>query len=219
MRKTTIVGLCAAAVLGICAVTSAPALALPEPELLHKGVAITKVPLTVKSGFGKIETSLITLTWQAATAEGELEKPNKLAKFVLRFTGDKIGSCEVNSPGAKKGEVVTKELHGVFKYVNETGPVVGVLVQPSTGNFGEIETSLCASAFELTGSVIGSVGPINHETTGFEAIFGIVGKKQQYKKFVGEATEHFLKVGEVGLEGAFECTEGITTNEAVELKT
>ncbi len=221
MRKTKrmrIYSVIVVAIGGVGLLSTAAQATLPAPEFLRSHKPITSTTFTDSSGFGQIEVGSTTLTWSGATAKGVLESPDKVAKVVLTFTGDKIGSCEVNSPGAGKGEVVTRELRGVLGYIAEAGPVVGVLFEPASGStFLEVEKSKCSPALEVTGSIIGKVAPINEETTRLKATFGISSKKQEVTKFEGELTEHQLNIGE--LDGAFECKEGITTAEKVEIKT
>jgi hypothetical protein len=188
------------------------------PEFLAGGKPITTIKFTTKAGSGAIRTSGGNLTWTGASAKGSFEAPNKIAKVVLTFTGDKLGGCEVNSPGAKKGEVISKELKGSIGYINKAIPTVGALFEPATGTtFGEIEKSTCLpSPPTVTGSVIGKISPLNVETTSGEIAFGMVEKKQEVKKFEGELIEHQLSIGE--LPGVFECKEALTAIEKIEIK-
>jgi hypothetical protein len=223
MRATKItVGLGLASVIAVAIVALQSGVVahavLPAPEFLSNKKPITKISFTDTSGFGQIAAGSTTLTWTGASAKGVLEPSGKLSGVVLSFTGDKISGCEVNSPGAKKGEVVTKELRGVLGYVNETTPIVGVLFEPVTpSTFLEVETSKCNSTLVVKGSIIGKISRINEENTRFTLAFGGSSKKQEVTKFEGEATEHRLSIGEA--TGFFECQEGLTTGEKVEIKT
>lgn len=214
MHRPTICGLSVAGIL--LASLMATGQAVAAPEFLKNGAPIATVAFKESSGFGKLVSSSTTLEWKAATGEGILEKPNKVTKFVLRFTGDKIGLCEVKSPGAPAGEIVTKEIKGALGYINEATKTVGLLIEPAASPLFEVETSGCHAAFTVTGSAIGQVTPINTKTLNLEVAFNASGTKQEFKKFAGEAIEHFLSLGEG--EGGFSCKEKVTTVEEVEVK-
>jgi hypothetical protein len=215
MRKAWIGAVLVASFCAIFA-TAFAALAQATPEFLSGGKAITKIGFTTKAGTGSITTSSTTLKWTGEHGEGSLEAPNKVSGIVLTFTGDKIGGCEVNSPGAAKGEVVSKPLQGELGYISKSIPSVGALFAPVTGAvFGEIEASACTSALKLKGSVIGRITPLNTEVSTGTIAFGTVSGKQEVTKFEGELTEHQLSIGE--LPGGFECKEGLTTAEKVEI--
>lgn len=217
IERTTLAGALIAAILGLLA--GAATAALPAPVFLASKKSITKISISDKSGFGQIGIGSTLLSWTGASAKGLLEAPDKVSSATLLFTGDRIGTCEVNSPGAKKGEVVTEQLHGLLGYINESTPVVGVLFEPVTPpTFIEVEKNGCNATKEvIDGSIIGKVSPINSETTAFTFAFGAPSKKQEVTKFEGEATEHRLSIGEVF--GFFECDESLTAAEKVEIET
>jgi hypothetical protein len=222
MRQAKMFGLCTVSVVAIGSLgLASSAQALPTPEFLKGGKPITTTSFTTSGGSGEFQLGSTAITWSGASATGVLESPDKLSELVLKFTGDKIGSCEVNSPGAKAGEVVTSKLKGVLGYIKESSPVVvGVLFEPAAGTkFVEIEKSGCnPTKYEVTGSVIGEIEPINKVTDDFKVVFGITRSKvQEIKKFEGEATEHQLKYGEIAV--AFACNEVLTPVEELEIKT
>jgi|GEM_PF-6460294 len=222
MRKIKTIGPCMAVVLAVvCAVASTAAqAALPLPEFQAKGSKLTKnIAFNVKGGAGRFEIGSTIVAWKSATATGELEAPNKIVNFSLKFAGDHIGACEVKSPGAAAGEVNTKKLKGVLGYIHEAGPEVGVLIEPTAGAttpFVEIESSKCSSFISVIGSTIGEFGPINKEQTIFTAVFFPGNKILQFE---GEPTEHRLSLSEVGTTVLFECKEEIAAKEKVEVKT
>jgi hypothetical protein len=220
MRKIKAVGLCITAVLAIgCLVASATAEAA-LPEFLSAGKAIKPISFTIKGGAGRIVIGTTVLKWTGASGSGVLEAPNKIAKFFLKFSGDKIGTCSVKSPGAGAGEVNTKELKGTLGYIKKSTPVVGLLLEATSGGiFVEVEKSTCNTFLKGSGGTIGKDEPINSETKSFKAAFNISGEKQEFVKFEGELTEHLLQFGEKGgSNGLFECLEGLETSEPVEIR-
>ncbi len=223
MRKIKISAGCVAVALAVgCMVAVAAAqAALPAPEWLVKGNKLTKgIPFTIKGGAGSFKVGSIVLTWTGATGGGELQAPNKIGTFFLKFSGDKIGSCEVHSPGAKAGEVNTKQLKGQLGYINEKEPSVGLLIESaegSAGTFVEVEKSSCdPSPLVLSGGSIGKYSPIDTPTGLFEATFSASNK---IVKFEGEATEHILHLnGSSGTVVGFGCIESVTIGEGLEVE-
>src|ERR1700704_2194925 len=164
MRKIKTIGPCAAMVLAVvCAVASTAAqAALPLPEFQIKGSKLTKnIAFNVKGGAGKFEIGSTVVAWKSATATGEFEAPNKIVNFTLKFAGDRIGACEVKSPGAAAGEVNKKKIKRALGYIREEEPEVGVLIEPTAGAttaFVEVESSKCSSFITVIGSTIGEFG-------------------------------------------------------------
>lgn len=108
--------------------------------------------------------------------------------------------CSVRSPGAAKGEIVTKELEGKLGYINKAAKEVGVLLKPTGASteFIALETE-SGSCFGLVksvtteGTVIGQLKPVNKETTEGEIIFTTVAEEQAITKFEGVSGEDALK--------------------------
>jgi hypothetical protein len=223
MPKIKIMASGVAAVLAVgCMLAATVAQAtLPTPEWQVKGSKLTKnIPFEVKGTVGEFKVGSLTLTWTSAWGEGQVEAPNKIANFFLKFGGAKIGSCEVHSPGGKAGEVNTKQLKGRLGYVNEKAPLVGVLIESAEGSAGtivEVEKSSCdPSSMVLSGGTIGEYTPINAPRSLFEASFSVSNK---IVKFEGEAAEHILHLnGSSGTTVLFGCVEAISIKEGVEVE-
>lgn len=222
MSRNKLVGVCLAGVMSIAALTAAAAQAA-GPEWRQHGVPLLKpVGFNFKGGFGQIILGAKKLTWTGVAGSGTIEAPNKVSKATIVFTGSKVGTCSVKSPGRGAGEVATQLLSGPLGYIKSATKEVGLLYAGGTEFFLEVEPSTCNSAILLTGSVLGALTPVNVETTKLIASFPLSGGKDTYVSFEGEATEHKLRYHESGGpegEAPFECKEEeLATSEAVEAK-
>jgi hypothetical protein len=222
MLRSRVLGLSVAATLAVSAVASNAAQAV-APEWRQNGLSLTKlVAFNFKGAFGKIIIGASELTWTGVSGSGTIEAPNKVTLAKLIFTGSKIGTCSVNSLGAKPGELITSELKGQLGYLKEATKQVGILFAGATELFLEVPESACIPLkITFTGSVIGSITPVNFETTKLIASFNLVGGVNEFTKFEGEAEEHVLRYHEGATEGLapFECKEEeLATAELVEIK-
>jgi hypothetical protein len=222
MSRSKLVGVCLAGALSFAALASTAAQAA-GPEWRQHGLPLLKtVAFSFKGGLGKIVLGAKELTWTGVTGSGTIEAPNKVSKATIVFTGSKVGTCSVKSPGKGGGEVATQLLSGPLGYIKSATKEVGIIYAGSTEFFLEIEASACNKAILLTGSVLGSLAPVNSETTKLIASFPLFSGKDRYTAFEGEGTQHILRYKESGGpegEAPFECNEEeLAASEAVEAK-
>jgi hypothetical protein len=215
-------GLCCVVAL-LAAAGASTAAQAAGPEFRQHGVPLLKtVGFSFKGGFGQFLLGASKLTWSGVSGGGTIEAPNKIVGAEIVFTGSKIGTCSVHTPGAGAGQVVVKSLKGQLGYLAMATKNVGVLFSKTTEPFTEVEATACNKAIVLTGSAIGKLTPVNSETTKLFASFLVAGGKDAFTKFEGEGTEHVLHYEESGGakgEAAFECeNEELAANEAVEVK-
>lgn len=212
----------------VAAVSSAEA-ALPEWQ--KKGEALKEaLPFTITGGPGSFENAAGTtkVTWTSVSGKGTIEGTKQIIKLSIIFWGSKAKEgtekeCEVKSPKAKEGEIVTKELKGLIGYLNKEEKKVGALFEPVTGTaVAEVEGKCLKAKLLVLGSVVGKVtSALNKEVGSVQLSFAAGGKKQEFVKLEGEGKEHTLLFGEPGEGALFECKEeNLHLNEGrtVELK-
>jgi hypothetical protein len=215
MSRIKIIGSCLVVILATSMVAAAAAEALPEWQKEAKPLTET-LPFKVKGLTGQFDSSKIDVTWTSVGGKGVIKGSNEVAKLSLVFWGSKVKilkeECEVNSPGAAKGEIVTKELKGSIGYLNKASKIVGALAQPVSGTtVTEIEGKCFEGKEDVLGSAVGEVtSELNKETSGVTLSFAVTSKgKQEFTKFEGELAEHALEFAGSVFEGAalFECKE------------
>jgi hypothetical protein len=210
-----VMGTSLAAVMAIGMIATATAEALPEWQK-EKEALTESLPFKIGGGAGKFETpgGAMNVTWTSVVGKGQIEGVNAIAKLSLGFWGSKAKEsgkeCEVNSPKAKKGEVITKELKGSIGYLDKATKKVGALFEPVVAKapFAEVEGACLKGKLLLFGSVIGKVtSPLNSELGTVQLTFNIVAKGQEFVKFEGSKEEHKLTFGEFGETALFDCKE------------
>jgi hypothetical protein len=202
-----------AAATGAIASSSASA-ELPEWQKGGEALKLA-LPFTISGGTGSFENAAGTrkVTWTSVAGKGLIEGTNKITKLSLVFWGSKgkegaEKECEVRSPKAKEGEIVTQELKGVIGYLNKAEKKVGVAFEAIPGKvFAELE-SKCFKSKVLTGGVIGKItSAVNKEVGAILVSFNIVSKAQEFAKFEG-GKEQALVFGGLPEEAAlFSCKE------------
>jgi hypothetical protein len=215
MSRIKVMGGCLAVMLASSMVAAAAAEALPEWQKEGKSLTET-LSFKVHGLTGQFEGGGIGVTWKSVGGKGVIKGANEVAKLSLIFWGSKVKiskeECEVNSPGAAKGEVVSKELKGSLGYLNKASKIVGALAQPAAGTtVAEIEGACFEGKEDVIGSVVGEVtSELNKETSSATLSFAVTsGGKQEFTKFEGESGEHTLGfTGSVFVGAAlFECKE------------
>lgn len=215
MSYIKMMGSCTAVILAIAMVASASAEALPEWQ--KGGKPLTEsLPFKNSGSAGEFGGSAGTITWTSVGGGGVIKGTNEISKLSLIFWGSKVKltskvECEVNSPGAKKGEIVTNELKGRIGYINKATKVVGALVEPVFGSELAVVLGSCIGEVEVLGSALGEVtSELNKETGSAGVRFGVVGGAPEFTKFEGEATEHRLHFGGAFTGTAlFECVKEV----------
>lgn len=130
--------------------------------------------------------------------------------------------CSVRSPGAEKGEIVSKTLEGNLGYINKATKEVGILfkAEGASTEFAVVETESgsCFGLFnsvKVEGSVIGQIKPVNVETTEGEIIFATKSEEQSITKFEGVSGEDVLDA--FGLLASLEAHQNIVFHEKEKL--
>jgi hypothetical protein len=115
----------------------------------------------------------------SSTAKGEIGA-RTLGKVVITFTGCEItardGTCPVNSPEAKPGEIVTQPLKGELGTVatKEAPSGVGVSLEPVTGKiwFDVEETACKTSETSFQGTAAAEVSVVGKKQTTTKLVIG-----------------------------------------------
>jgi hypothetical protein len=186
MKRIRIIGLALVAVsaLGAVAVTSASA-ALPEFKPF-KGITFTS-----KSGPATLETaSGASVRCTASSSEAaKLKTAKEVTGVEVKFTGCKLFGVEpCSSKGAAKEEIDTTDLVGEIGYISAASKSVGLALKPKAKKgAGPLATFTCGPfEIEVTGSVIGTVTPVDTATTHFALTYTQVKGIQAPTKFEGE---------------------------------
>ena len=180
------------------------------------------------SGAGVLTVAGIKVKCKKDKDTGEITGTGTVGKVVVTFeectSTKEAKECKTNSPGAKAGEIVTKELKGELGTVAkaEAASEVGLLLEPASGTeFVTLEKNECIIETKVTGKVAGEVTPVKKlQTTGkleFKTVEG-KGEKQSIKKITTEAgkkEEPSLKA--FGLTATEETSDENTFEEAVEV--
>jgi hypothetical protein len=198
-------------ILVVSMAVSATAQALPEWQ--KEGKSLTEaLPFKSNGSTGQFQEGTVHVTWGSVGGKGSIKGSNELEKLSLIFWESKVtgvpGECSVHSPGAKAGEIKTKELKGSIGYIEKTGKIVGALAEPVSGTtVTEIEGTCLPSKVTVTGSVVGRViSELNTPVGSVNVKFGIHAGVQEYTHFENEEVEHVLLFSG-GLTGPtlFEC--------------
>ena len=205
MKRISIIGLAIVAVLAMAAVVAQSASAA-LPELVNKeGKELVNKTITTESTENSVlentRGETVTCTHEEGSVKAEGLKNVK--EGTVTFTGC-VGALnsKCTSSGQSEGTIVTNKVKGRIEYLSgkgTTSPVVGLLLEPETGTV--FATFTCGSFVgnEVTKSLIGDLGPPNKliKTTEFLTLkYAKKGTEkgiQEFNKFEGDATEHFLE--------------------------
>jgi hypothetical protein len=214
MKYLRLVGI---AIFAICALTAAMATtanaAEPPALITYSGSGA----FTITSGAGELETSgKLRVTCTGDNGTGQLGKNQATtAELTVTFTGCEIGGLKCKSAGLANGNIQTVKLAATLGRIK--AGEAGILIKPKTGTAFLVPV-LCGGEVEFTatGSVIGTLTPVDTQTNKLTAKFTQVGGLQTIKKFEGETTVNNLiaKIGSSGLEQAgLESVETLTLRE------
>lgn len=124
-----------------------------------------------------------------SASTGEITTATTLGKVIIKFTGCKVEgggrSCELNSSGAKKGEIITKALIGELGSVatKEAASGVGLLLQVEEhgGYWAQLVLTTCLGETKLTGSMAGEIGSVGVKQLTNTLVFATTSAKQDIK--------------------------------------
>jgi hypothetical protein len=210
--------------------SAAAALAVPAKPRFEFGGG--KKGFTSVSGPSTLETATgVKVTCQGDTDKGEIaaNKSNKVVKVFFFFTGCESAGAKCNSPGAKVGEVVTKELNGQLGYLEKvlSGKVGLDLIGAKTSVIEEF--SCGPNKFVVQGDVIGEITPINvavkvfklayHQAAGMQ-VWRAIFLESPIETGLYERVESFLQTSINGgalVPTGLETTDELTTEEVVKI--
>jgi hypothetical protein len=179
------------AVLACGALTAASASATPNlPEFKVSPSGSFPVTFTGTSGVVFIHVSNGG-TWecQSSSITGEITSTKEVSNVVLHFakgSGGPDGCAGFCTTG--HGTWESKTLKGRIAYLSKTSKKVGVLLEPASGSiFAE-----CFDSYEIAGSVIAEIGPVNRSLTGPSLKYEASTYQQVWRHFEGETTNHGL---------------------------
>jgi hypothetical protein len=180
MKRIRIIGLALVAMFAMSAVASATASAA-LPELVNSsGVELVKKNFTIKSGAGKLESTLGTVECSSDTGSGKVTGL-KTDEATVTFKGCKLaGTSTTCQSGAEAGVIVTNALKSEVVYIKSTEPKeVGVKITPVGTLLAKF--SCGTLTFEVSGETTGKITPINkfvktteHYTLEFNKASGLI---------------------------------------------
>ncbi len=220
-RKTLFLAL--VVVFAVCAVAASAASAA-SPEF--KPVP-TKKKFTSTGGAFKLEHPFGQFSCTKSTMAGEITGAGSVGHAVMTLTGCKVEedskTCEENSVGAKKGEIVTNALKGELGTVETTEAAsgVGLLLQPEAarGVWTTVAESSCLAESALEGELAGEVVTTGKKQLTNELSFGVSGSGSQKIRNITVAS----KEKEPDLHGwgfaelTVESSDALTFEEALEV--
>jgi hypothetical protein len=189
------------------------------------------IKFTGKEGVSHFYTAnfkgiLIVLTCTGDTSKGEITGAKTIARVTVTFTGctakegEKTG-CSIKTAGQPAGTMKLNSLRGTLGTVAKAEAVseVGESLEPEgTGGFWTAEAECLSEfkTFQVAGSVIGEVKPINVMQTTGELIFEVEPPKspKQKIKFIEGVKDIMMLFG--GAMG-FESKDVITFAEPIEV--
>lgn len=165
-----------------------------------------------KGGAATLHTPAVggEVTCKSFKDEGKLGSPTTQEKVVSIFIKCVSLGKNCTSPGAKTGEIKTKNLKGVLGTINKVGPKVGVALSAETGS---ILAEFACEGLEIsvTGSVIGEVTPVNTFTKTSNDIFTVTGEGfQSVTAFEGEPAKSHILLSLINGSGPFESGQQAT---------
>jgi hypothetical protein len=174
-----------------------------------------------KGGKATLHTPAVggEVTCKSFADKGLIATPTTETKVVSTFKTCESLKKKCLSPGAKAGTIVTKPLKGVLGYINKGTHSVGVALSPETGT---VLAEFNCEGLEIvtTGSVIGTMSPVNVFTKTENTVFAVNGEGfQTVKNFEGGPTQ--VLESKINGSGPFESgqqAEAANKGEELEIK-
>jgi hypothetical protein len=160
---------------------------------LQEGVGKGKV-FKGKGGSATLHTPAVggEVTCTSFGDTGKIATPTTETGILSTFKGCTSLKKKCASPGQKAGTIVTNKLKGVLGYINKAKHEVGVaLSAEGAGNLAEFNCE--GIEIETSGSVIGTLEPVNVFTKTENNVFAVNGEGfQEITKFEGGTTQQLL---------------------------
>ncbi len=188
---------------------------------LQEGVGAKKKPFKGKGGAATLHTPAIggEVKCTSFKDSGSVNTPTTENNVISEFKGCTSLGKKCNSPAAKAGTIVTNKLAGELGYINKASKNVGVLLKAETGS---ILAEFNCEGIEIvtTGSVIGTIAPVNTFTKVETNVFAVNGEGfQSVKNFEGGPNHELLST--VNGSGPFpsgQQAEAVNKGEELEIK-
>jgi hypothetical protein len=150
---------------------------------------------------------------------GNVTTPTTEGKVVSEFKTCESLKKKCASPGEKAGTIKTNDLSGVLGYINKGAKSVGVALKAESGS---VLAEFNCEGLEIvtTGSVIGTIAPVNVFTKAETNVFSVNGEGfQSIKNFEGGANQELLsKINGSGPFPSGQQAEAENKGEELEIK-
>jgi hypothetical protein len=174
-----------------------------------------------KGGKATLHTPAVEgeVTCKSFADVGKHGSPTTEEKVVSTFKTCESLKKKCLSPGQKAGTIVTKPLSGVLGYINKSKKEVGVALKAETGSV-LAEFTCEGLEIETTGSVIGTVSPVDVFTKTENQVFQVNGSGfQAVKNFEGGPNQELLsKINGSGPFPSGQQAEAANKGEELEIK-
>jgi hypothetical protein len=188
---------------------------------LQEGVGAKGKGFKGKGGKATLHTPAVggEVTCKSFGDSGTVTTPTTEGKVVSEFKTCESLKKKCASPGAKAGVIKTNSLVGVLGYISKSAKTVGVALSPESGT---VLAEFNCEGLEIvtTGSVIGTIAPVNVFTKSEENVFAINGEGlQSIKKFEGGSNQELLsKINGSGPFPSGQQAEALNKGEELEIK-
>jgi hypothetical protein len=174
-----------------------------------------------KGGKATLHTPAVggEVTCKSFADKGLISTPTTETNIVSTFKTCESLKKKCASPGQKAGTIVTNKLSGVLGYINKGKKEVGVALKAEgAGNLAEFNCE--GIEIETTGSVIGTLAPVNVFTKTENNVFAVNGEGfQAIKNFEGGPNQELLsKVNGSGPFPSGQQAEAANKGEELEVK-
>lgn len=188
---------------------------------LQEGIGAKGKAFKGKGGKATLHTPAVggEVTCKSFKDEGHINTPTTENKVFSEFkTCESLGK-KCSSPSQKAGTIKTNALAGELGYISKGAKTVGVLLKAETGS---VLAEFNCEGLEIvtTGSVIGTIAPVNTFTKTETNVFQVNGEGfQQIKNFEGGPNHELLSTINGG--GPFpsgQQAEAVNKGEELEIK-
>lgn len=131
----------------------------------------------------------VQLACEDMSGSGEFLGTSALADVSIVLTGCEYGGSACTSAGAHSGEVLTATLTGTLGWREKAGNAVGLALAPLVEKGNLVEAVCGSSVLRISGSVIGTIGPVNNMNSTFNLKFKESKGVQAVERFEGEAVQ------------------------------
>ncbi|HEX4483248.1 MAG TPA: hypothetical protein VH081_05630 [Solirubrobacteraceae bacterium] len=161
---------------------------------LQEGIGSKGKGFKGKGGKATLHTPAVggEVTCKSFGDVGKVATPTTESGVISEFkTCESLGK-KCASPGEKAGTIKTNSLKGVLGYINKGAKTVGVALSPESGS---VLAEFNCEGLEIvtSGSVIGTIAPVNVFTKAEFNVFAVNGEGfQSIKKFEGGSNQELV---------------------------